>query len=95
MPRRTYFVYILCSATGTLYVGVTNNLEVRVQQHRDGKGGCFTSKYRIRRLVYWEETSDVYEAIVREKLIKGWKRARKLALIHTVNPKMQDLSGGA
>ena len=91
MGGRTYFVYILCSATGTLYTGVTKDLELRVAQHRLGQGGHFTSKYRVHRLVYWEETSDVYEAIAREKQIKGWKRLRKLALIRTANPKMEDL----
>lgn len=95
MPQKRYFVYILCSATGTLYVGITNNLEVRVEQHRHGRGGRFTAKYRVGRLVYWEGTSDVYEAITREKQIKGWRRARKLTLIQSLNPKMEDLAGGS
>lgn len=95
MPHRTYFVYILCSATGTLYIGMTNNLETRVAQHRLGQGGRFTSKYKVGRLVYWEETSDVYEAITREKQIKSWRRPRKLALIQAANPKMVDLFAGA
>jgi len=92
--ERSYFVYILASATGTLYVGVTNDLERRIMQHRGGEGGVFTRKYRVRRLVYWEETSDVYEAIGREKQIKGWTRCKKLDLIHTVNPGMEDLAEG-
>jgi putative endonuclease len=95
MPHGTYFVYILCSATGTLYVGVTNNLEIRVEQHRLGQGGRFTSMYKVRRLVYWEGTSDVCEAITREKQIKGRRRARKLALIQAANPKMVDLFDAA
>lgn len=92
--KRVYFVYILASATGTLYVGVTNDLERRIVQHRAGEGSVFTKKDRVRRLVYFEDTPDVYEAIAREKQIKGWTRRKKLELIHSVNPKMGDLAGG-
>jgi putative endonuclease len=70
----------------TLYVGVTNDLERRVNQHKG-----FTAKYNITELVYYEETGDVLEAIAREKTIKGWLRAKKIALIESVNPKWQDL----
>ena len=76
----------------TLYVGVTNNLERRVQQHKLKQIPGFTAKYNITRLVYYEETGDVIAAISREKTIKGWLRSKKIGLIESVNPKWQDLS---
>ena len=91
MPR-TYYVYIMSSLSGTLYTGVTNNLERRVYEHKHKLIPGFTSKYNITRLVYFEETTDVQEAISREKEIKGWRRSKKIALIASLNPKWQDLS---
>ena len=76
----------------TLYVGVTNNLERRVHQHKLKEIPGFTAKYNITRLVYYEETGDVLAAIEREKTIKSWLRAKKIALIESVNPTWQDLS---
>ena len=87
---REYWVYILASISRVLYTGVTNNLEYRVAQHREGKHG-FTAKYRITRLVYYEKTNDVTAAIAREKQIKAWTRAKRLKLIASMNPTWDDL----
>lgn len=76
----------------TLYTGVTNNLERRVYEHKHGLVPGFTKKYHITRLVYFEDTPDIQAAIAREKQIKGWLRAKKVALIESVNPKWDDLS---
>lgn len=92
MPSRSYYVYIMTNPSRTLYVGVTNDLERRVQQHRLKQIPGFTAKYNITKLVYYEETGDVLAAIAREKAIKGWLRTKKIALIESVNPKWQDLS---
>jgi len=89
---RQYYVYIMANASGTLYTGVTNNLEVRLYQHRSGSVPGFTKKYRIDRLVYFEATEDVRAAIAREKQIKGWLRKKKLDLIRSMNPSFEDLS---
>ena len=87
-----YYVYIMANRARTLYVGVTNNLARRVQQHKSALIPGFTSKYGLNRLVYFEVTSDVLAAIEREKQIKGWLRAKKVALIESVNPQWDDLS---
>ncbi len=86
-----YFVYIMTNNSGTLYVGVTNNLERRVYEHRQGAGG-FTKRYKLTRLVYHESTPDVWAAIQREKEIKGWVRSKKITLIASMNPFWKDLS---
>jgi putative endonuclease len=90
---RTYYVYIMASQSRTLYVGVTNNLERRVQEHKHKliESG-FTSRYNINKLVYYAETNDIREAIAREKQIKGWLRKKKKALIEEINPTWEDLS---
>jgi len=85
------YVYILASRSRVLYVGVTADLASRVSRHQQGKTG-FISRYGILQLVYFEESDDVRSAIAREKQIKGWKRARKLALVESVNPEWRDLS---
>jgi putative endonuclease len=87
---RQYWVYILASRSRTLYIGVTNNLDLRVAQHRQGLHG-FTAKYRVTRLVYYETTGDVIAAISREKVLKRWTRARKIHLIESMNPTWADL----
>jgi len=74
-----------------MYVGVTNNLESRVAEHRAGKGGAFTRQYRVNTLVYAEEYRQIEEAIAREKEIKGWRRSKKDALVETLNPTWADL----
>jgi putative endonuclease len=78
---KQYYVYILTNHTGTLYTGVTNRLERRVIEHKDQLAPGFTSQYNIKRLVYYEVFTDIREAIVHEKQIKGWLRAKKIALI--------------
>ena len=90
--ERQYYVYILTNRSKTLYVGVTNDLERRVQEHRTGYSAGFTSRYNLNRLVYYEHTSDVESAIAREKQIKGWLRHKKVALVESVNPNWKDLS---
>jgi putative endonuclease len=89
---KKYFVYILSNKSGTLYVGVTNNLERRLYEHKNKLNQGFTSKYNINRLVYFEPTDDVTVAITREKKIKGMLRSKKIELIKTMNPGLVDLS---
>jgi len=91
---KLYFVYILTSKTGTLYTGMTNNLERRVYQHKHKLIAGFTKRYDVTRLVYYEVFGDVRDAIAREKQIKGWRRSKKIDLIKSNNPKWQDLSDG-
>ncbi len=93
--QRAYWVYILASASRVLYIGVTNDLSRRVAEHQAGKGVAFTSRYSVRRLVYFEEHPDVRDAIAREKTLKGWRRERKVALIEQANPEWRDLAGTA
>jgi putative endonuclease len=88
---RRYWVYILASHSRRLHVGVTAALERRMQEHRAGEGSAFTRKYRIHRLVYFASFSDVRDALRREKEIKGWTRAKKLALVESENPGWRDL----
>ncbi|WP_035139461.1 GIY-YIG nuclease family protein [Fischerella sp. PCC 9605] len=87
-----YYVYILTNYSKTLYTGVTNDLIRRIHEHKQKLIPGFTQKYNIDRLVYYEETVDVAEAIAREKQIKGWLRAKKIALIESMNPEWNDLS---
>jgi len=89
---KTYYVYIMTSLKGTLYTGVTSDLTKRVYAHKHKLIPGFTSRYNIDRLVYYEETGDVREAIAREKQIKSWRRAKKIALIQTINPTWKDIS---
>ena len=89
---RQYYVYLMTNDSRTLYTGVTNNLERRVFEHKNHLVEGFTTKYKITKLVYFEETDDVIAAIAREKQIKGWLRRKKVALIESVNPEWQDLS---
>jgi len=82
----------MTNKSGTLYTGVTNNLEKRVFEHKHHIIEGFTKKYKINKLVYFEETSDIRAAISREKQIKGWRRIKKIALIESMNPDWKDLS---
>jgi len=92
MSNRQFWVYILTSSSGTaMYVGVTNNLENRVWEHRTGVGSEFVKKYRATRLVYAEEYDNPTDAIAREKQLKGWRRERKNELVRTINPAFRDL----
>ncbi len=90
--RKTYYVYILSNVSKMLYIGVTNNLEQRVYQHKKKLNKGFTQKYNLHQLVYYEETDDIGRAIEREKSLKGWKRYKKVALIESVNPGWKDLA---
>ncbi len=91
--KHCYYVYILASKkNGTLYIGVTNDLERRMHEHRAGLIRGFTKKYDVHMLVYFEETSDIDAALNREKCLKKWNRAWKIRLIEEANPNWQDLS---
>ncbi len=89
---KQYNVYIMSSANRVLYIGVTNNLERRVFEHKNKQVEGFTAKYNVSNLVYFEQTTDVRAAIEREKQLKGWVRAKKIALIQELNPHWNDLS---
>ena len=89
---KTFYVYIMASASRTLYTGVTNNLERRVLEHRRKLIPGFTARYNINRLVHYEVFGDIRYAIDREKQIKGWLRIKKIALIEATNRDWQDLS---
>ena len=90
---KKYYVYIMTNRSRTLYTGMTSDLKRRVYEHKHKLMPGFTSKYNITQLMYFEETTDVKAAIAREKQIKGWVRAKKIALIESINPDWQDLSG--
>ena len=93
MPdERQYYVYMLASKTRRLYVGMTNDIHRRVLQHRMKAIEGFASKYNIERLVWYESTSQVLDAIAREKQIKGWRREKKIELIEEDNPGWTDLA---
>ncbi len=89
---RNYYVYLMTNWNNkVMYLGVTNNLERRVYEHRNKLIKGFTEKYNVNKLVYFEETSDVAVAITREKEIKKWRREKKNALVKKVNPDWKDL----
>ncbi|HXH39677.1 MAG TPA: GIY-YIG nuclease family protein [Thermoanaerobaculia bacterium] len=90
--RRLFSTYIISNTSMTLYIGITNNLARRVSEHKNGVGSRFTSRYHFDRLVYFEQTTDVRDAIAREKVLKGWTRKRKIELIKRINPTWTDLS---
>ena len=91
MLSQLYYVYITASASKRLYTGVTNNLQRRILEHRGEGCETFAKKYAITKLVYFEQTQEIVSAITREKQIKGWTRAKKIALIESVNPAWRDL----
>jgi len=86
-----YFVYILTNKSRVLYIGVTSDLPARLYQHKNKLIDSFTKQYNVNQLAYFEETSNVLEAIAREKQLKGWRRSRKIALIESANPDWRDL----
>ncbi|MDP2638414.1 MAG: GIY-YIG nuclease family protein [Candidatus Levybacteria bacterium] len=89
----TYYVYILTNKYNTtLYIGVTNSISKRLFEHKFGLMEGFTKKYKVKKLVYLEEYSDINRAIAREKQLKNWHRDWKLNLIKKVNPKLENMS---
>ena len=94
MPK-DYYIYILASKrNGTLYVGVTNNLERRMSEHQQNLVEGFTKKYHVHHLIYYETTNNINAALQREKQLKKWNRNWKLELIEKSNPVWQDLLTG-
>jgi putative endonuclease len=87
-----YYLYIVTNRSKTLYTGVTSELEGRVWEHKNKVNEGFSSRYRIDRLVFYEEFGRIEAAIAREKQIKGWRRMKKIALIVATNPTWRDLS---
>ena len=84
---RKSFIYILTNKNkSTLYIGVTNDLNKRLSEHRNSKGSLFSIKYNLEFLIYFEEFSDIERAILREKQLKKWSRSKKNNLIESVNP---------
>jgi putative endonuclease len=86
------YVYMLASKTGTIYIGVTNDLQRRVYEHKSKIISGFTSKYSVDQLIYYEEAFTMPDAIAREKQLKGWRRSKKLDLARTMNPRLEDLA---
>jgi putative endonuclease len=93
MPGREYqfWVYILSNRSHILYIGVTNSLRKRVSEHRKQTPDSFTARYKVTRLVYFERHQYVNNAIAREKELKHWTRAQKVALIESNNPTWEEL----
>ena len=94
MGRRQYYVYIMTNRSGTLYTGVTGDLERRMYEHKRKLVEGFTKRYNIDMLVHYEATGDINEALTREKQIKAWRRSKRVALIESLNPQWRDLSDG-
>ena len=92
MRERVYFVYLMNSLSRMLYTGVTNDLERRVAEHKEGKPGSFTGRYNVTRLVYFERFDSLRDAIALENGITRMPRAQMIALIESMNPRWQDLS---
>jgi putative endonuclease len=90
--RYVYHVYILASASRVLYTGVTNDLRRRVVEHQQRRIPGFSHKYSVTQLMYFEAFADVRDAIAREKQVKAWTRAKRIALIESMNPQWKDLS---
>ena len=89
---KNYYVYILSNEARTLYIGVTNNLERRMYEHKNKLICGFTKRYNLTKLIYYETTTDIRDAIYREKQLKGWLRSKKIALIEKSNLGWDDLS---
>ena len=92
MRENCYFTYIVASKSRTLYVGMTSDLLKRIFQHKQKTYKGFSATYNCNRLVWFEQFADVSDAIQREKQLKGWTRAKKIALIQSTNPTWEDLS---
>ena len=89
---KSFYVYILSSKAGVLYVGVTNDIKRRVYEHKNHLVEGFTKQYEVGTLVYFETKRNATSAIKREKQIKAWRRAKKVKLIDSINPDWEDLS---
>jgi putative endonuclease len=91
---RQFFVYIMSNSpkSAVLYTGITGDLRRRVWQHKNKRTPCFTSRYNLNRLVYYERFVYPDAAIAREKEVKGWRRSKKIALIESMNPRWEDLA---
>ena len=92
MERRSYCVYMVASKSRVLYIGMTNNLERRIFEHKNDVIEGFSKKYKCHRLVYYESFDDVTKAINREKQLKRWNRTKKVFLIERENPTWEDLA---
>lgn len=92
MRQHNYYVYFMASESGTLYIGVTNDLMRRVTEHKSGEVEGFTKKYGCVKLVYYEHFPDIRAAIEREKQLKKWRREKKEWLIRSMNPGWVDLT---
>ncbi len=93
MLTREYYVYFMANWNNkVLYVGVTNDLRRRVYEHKSGLMKGFTQRYKVNKLVYYEDTEDIEGAILREKQIKGGSRQKKNELVMKFNPSWKDLS---
>ena len=93
MRQNNYYIYIMANWNNkVLYVGMTNDLERRVYEHKNKRIEGFTKKYNVTRLVYYEHTNEINSAILREKQLKKWRRDKKNNLIETLNPEWKDLS---
>ena len=90
------YTYIMGSQTGTLYIGVTNDIYIRVQQHKDGTFEGFSKEHNCTRLLYYQQHEDITQSIAREKQLKGWRREKKLNIIRTQTPPSKtSLNNGA
>jgi putative endonuclease len=94
LSERRYYVYIMASHSRVLYVGATSDLLRRVYQHKCGATEGFTRKYRVTRLVYYDQTPNSRAAVAREREIKGWVRGKKCRLIESMNTGWVDLASG-
>ena len=93
MIEKAYYVYLMTNWNNkVMYIGITNNLERRIFEHKQKVGQGFTEKYNINKLVYYEQTSDIIEVLNREKEIKKWRREKKNKLVVKTNPIWRDLS---
>ncbi len=92
--QNPFYVYIMSNNSGITYIGVTNDIARRVEEHKTGIHPGFSRKYKTHKLVHYEEYQYVEDAIAREKQIKGWRKEKKRALITTSNPTWSDLSDG-
>lgn len=89
----SYYVYMMTNWDNrVLYIGMTNNLARRIDEHQQGKIEGYTKRYKTIKFIYAEEYPTAYEAISREKVLKGWKREKKNQLVETINPNWQDLA---